>query len=509
MGENSMSSLLMLKTKAPEISNSSKANTKSSIELKDSFSGILQEKMSDYSKPSQRKISQSQERPQKEVSKRAEPVEKETTSHSKPVQTTAIKSSDQEEKVAATEVESEDPVQSLEVENEKKPQETQAPAEVLSMMASLLESLIGKLETLVTDQGETTPAQVGEAKQEQAIDPLVVLKTLLDGKMNNLKELIDKLQPQSGDSEATIPALLTELQTLLAKVTQMKGDLNATSKTFVAVELASKEDKNPEALLAQLKAQGHDILNKLYAKVADITKNAQTETVSLGEDSIKAIVPTATAPGENAEAVPESKEEKTAVKVELKLAQATVTTEGNVEANPIVNQEAAVEATPAKLVDNNSAKAEKTEFHLSEKPLSQTVANQVMLKVKLMAGENKQEMELQLKPESLGKLSLKIIHERGEVLAKITAENEQVKLILESNMQLLKDSLEKSGFSVQGLSVSVGNGEGGKNQENQGSQNRAGSSDKVGALTGDRMKEAIKRAFYGQDMDDSQINLTA
>jgi flagellar hook-length control protein FliK len=130
-----------------------------------------------------------------------------------------------------------------------------------------------------------------------------------------------------------------------------------------------------------------------------------------------------------------------------------------------------------------------------------------------MSGENKQEMEINLKPESMGKLSLRIIHERGEVLAKITAENEQVKGILESNMQLLKDSLEKSGFSVQSLSVSVGNGQernrfGQNTEENgrayaKGLTNKQNASSVSGTLD---VNSRIIRDYYGQN---SQIDLTA
>src|SRR5690606_39022462 len=102
-------------------------------------------------------------------------------------------------------------------------------------------------------------------------------------------------------------------------------------------------------------------------------------------------------------------------------------------------------------------RAEHTNYYLSDRQISQTVTSQVTMKIRLMAGEDKQELEMQLKPDSLGRLNLKIIHERGQVLARITAENEQVRSILENNMQLLKDALERNGYSVQSLEVSVGN----------------------------------------------------
>ena len=63
----------------------------------------------------------------------------------------------------------------------------------------------------------------------------------------------------------------------------------------------------------------------------------------------------------------------------------------------------------------------------------------------LLSGE-KSEMVIDLKPDHLGKLALKIATERGIVVAKFIAENEQVKAALESNMNMLKESLEKQGF---------------------------------------------------------------
>lgn len=85
-----------------------------------------------------------------------------------------------------------------------------------------------------------------------------------------------------------------------------------------------------------------------------------------------------------------------------------------------------------------------------------SVFQQAIEKAETFLSEDKTEMVIQLKPESLGKISLRVIHERGEIVARFMAESDQVKAILESNMQLLRDSLHKNGVSVQSLSVSVG-----------------------------------------------------
>jgi flagellar hook-length control protein FliK len=81
--------------------------------------------------------------------------------------------------------------------------------------------------------------------------------------------------------------------------------------------------------------------------------------------------------------------------------------------------------------------------------------NQVIEKAKVILSPDKSEMVMDLKPDSLGKLSLKVVTENGIVMAKFVADSQQVREILESNMQLLKDSLEKQGMNVQGFSVSV------------------------------------------------------
>jgi flagellar hook-length control protein FliK len=83
------------------------------------------------------------------------------------------------------------------------------------------------------------------------------------------------------------------------------------------------------------------------------------------------------------------------------------------------------------------------------------IINQVLEKAKVVLTGDKSEMVIDLKPDSLGKLSLKVVTEHGIVMAKFVAENQQVKQVLETNMQLLKDSLEKQGMEVQGFSVSV------------------------------------------------------
>ena len=83
---------------------------------------------------------------------------------------------------------------------------------------------------------------------------------------------------------------------------------------------------------------------------------------------------------------------------------------------------------------------------------------QIMEHAKLMLSGNQSELEMSLKPDHLGKLQLKVMVENQVVTARFVAESQQVKQIIETNLNQLRDQLRESGLHVDYLSVSVGNG---------------------------------------------------
>lgn len=184
----------------------------------------------------------------------------------------------------------------------------------------------------------------------------------------------------------------------------------------------------------------------------------------------------------------------------------------------------------SKIKDDGGNEFVALSFNVNQKPvqeagISQTIQSktpvtrieiftQVVEKAKVLLSGDKSEMVIDLKPDHLGKLALKIATERGTVVAKFIAENEQVKAALESNMNLLKESLEKQGFSVQEFSVFVGgNRERGGNGENMqhGSHVKSGVKDKLPAI-GMVDVESLEQMNSGNSYYDdgtSRINLTA
>jgi flagellar hook-length control protein FliK len=100
-------------------------------------------------------------------------------------------------------------------------------------------------------------------------------------------------------------------------------------------------------------------------------------------------------------------------------------------------------------------------------------------------------------------------------MAKFVAESQQVKQVLETNMLLLKDSLEKQGMNVQGFCVSV------RLYSNQSDRNRAQSENsKSHKITGTAYRSTVIEGSLMESLESagsnnpytwgsSTINLTA
>jgi len=398
-------------------------------------------------------------------------------------------------------------------EKRKKIEETLS---ALESLVAMLEELLARLQAMSAET-ETQDSSVAlEALDGQkTVDLAELLRALIEGNTEKLKEILESLngveQPQEFQD------LLKSIQELISKISE--GQEGENFLMFTDVELV--EGASREELIAQLREQANAMIQRLKERITDLRQSLESlpdESVDQGE-AIASVESQSEGQPLEENALDKSKEMNKAESVQK---------EDGTEEKPaaqLQGEPIQVENTlkpedsaqpQAMVADNtNSAPIEaratvRNMIPLTQRPMAQSITNQVMMKVKLMAGENKQEMEMMLKPESLGKLSLKIIHERGEVVAKLTAENEQVKGILESNMQLLKDALEKNGFTVQSLSVSVGNG----NKEGQASQDLQGQS-QTGTrnIEGNTMSTSTSETLYTPSREyldhSSQINLTA
>ncbi len=193
----------------------------------------------------------------------------------------------------------------------------------------------------------------------------------------------------------------------------------------------------------------------------------------------------------------ESSEGTTGTATASTTAAASTPTASTADEQLLVNTIASVNQTQATVATEDIQKVQ-----TSPKVLDSEIISQVIEKAKVVITGDKTEMALELKPESLGKLSLKIVTEQGIVMAKFVAESQQVKQVLESNMQTLKESLERQGLNVQGFSVSVRQDSNRGNRENNsnGKENSGG----IGSVSRMKLNMSVK-GIYGSADDTNRL----
>lgn len=126
-------------------------------------------------------------------------------------------------------------------------------------------------------------------------------------------------------------------------------------------------------------------------------------------------------------------------------------------------QDADVKAeTPLDLLIQNlsmNGKDSSTDFNaqISNIRQMQNITNQIVEQIKIVIKPDQSSMELQLNPESLGKINLSVVAKDGVMTAHFTAQNEMVKEAIESQMQVLKDNLNNQGLKVESIEVTVSN----------------------------------------------------
>ena len=141
---------------------------------------------------------------------------------------------------------------------------------------------------------------------------------------------------------------------------------------------------------------------------------------------------------------------------------------------------------------------------------TRNVINQIVNKMKVDVRGNLTEMRITLNPENLGDVSLRVAVQNGIVTAQFLAESQRVKEIIESNFELLKESLQKQGIEVSELSVNVGS-EDSESRMNQFRQSRQKSARRIQQIMDSLNNEEISTENYSklEDVLDNTVNYTA
>ena len=85
----------------------------------------------------------------------------------------------------------------------------------------------------------------------------------------------------------------------------------------------------------------------------------------------------------------------------------------------------------------------------------QDIMNQVRDQIRISVNQETTTMEMQLNPESLGKVGLHIESKAGNVTAQFIAQDEGVRAALETQVAELKSSLEQQGIKIESVEVTL------------------------------------------------------
>ncbi|MCR4934758.1 MAG: flagellar hook-length control protein FliK [Lachnospiraceae bacterium] len=106
---------------------------------------------------------------------------------------------------------------------------------------------------------------------------------------------------------------------------------------------------------------------------------------------------------------------------------------------------------------------------------AENVLNQITEAIKIDITADASEISLQLTPENLGTVKVKVSsNNEGVLTAQFTAQNESVKAVIESQAIVLKETLESKGVTVEAIEVTVQSHE---FERNLSDQNRGNTSD--------------------------------
>lgn len=122
-----------------------------------------------------------------------------------------------------------------------------------------------------------------------------------------------------------------------------------------------------------------------------------------------------------------------------------------------VGKEPAQDAKPLDLFIQNLASQGTEEIQEAAQRVQtvKEIVNQIVEQIKVAIKPESTSMELQLHPESLGRVNLTVVSKNGLLTASFVAENQLAKEAIESQMQVLKDNLNNQGVKVEAIEVNV------------------------------------------------------
>lgn len=106
---------------------------------------------------------------------------------------------------------------------------------------------------------------------------------------------------------------------------------------------------------------------------------------------------------------------------------------------------------------NRTVNTEKVDIRMDAITQMREIVTQVVEQIKVKVNADTSSMEVQLNPESLGKVNLTVVAREGHITAQFVTENELARQALEGQVQQLRENLGEQGLKVDEVEVTVSN----------------------------------------------------
>lgn len=265
-------------------------------------------------------------------------------------------------------------------------------------------------ENLVTD---VNAAKADNTEANTAADTLANTVTVQTSETSDTQTAVNDQQAAATDE--------------VTEITKAHVDDTAKDATTTITDDTTAEEAPAEETAAPAEEQTTDDKTNDLADMSDETfdsvKNTGTEATAK------------TNPGQNAQNQPNSNTNSNA--------QHNTAFTANQPTQPVVNEmRSEADARPASYT---------TPVNID----TQDIMRQMVSGVRTAVTERITMMEMQLNPENMGKMTVRVSSEEGQVTAHINLENENVRTAMENQMGILKANLEAQGIKVNEVTVTA------------------------------------------------------
>lgn len=324
--------------------------------------------------------------------------------------------------------------------------------------------------------GKTAGSKDGEETEDSAAQQLLalisaMLQTVSDTIMDRLNVSQEEFQQLLDDLSMTVSDLL-EPGNLQAFVLAANGEEDALS-LLTNEELADMmkdlmqqvEDIIADADIGMTSDQIREFLEKAEAAIADTSQDIVTEAVDKPAENPNGAKAPEAAQQTDADKTVHNQSHteagtavsKDGIGLDEELTESHRESHDNSEGDNQTDLKAADSFQT--FVDNLVKATKDTTVQFSES-MTQTVdireiANQILERIRITVTPDQSFMELQLQPESLGKVNLSVQSKNGVMTAQFTVQNEICKEAIEGQLNALKETLSQQGIKVEVIEVTV------------------------------------------------------